>query len=159
MPPGDTLPDPVIPVHSYNGYAACCNTSRAGLVFLAPIRGDGDPLFAFAFLDTFLNILVQYLGDLSVHAIRDHLDVVYQLLEEMLDDGRPLTTESNALRDIVLPPSFFNKMLSISGIPGLTKASASPFASPIPWRKAGMRYNQNEILFDLAEEMDAVVSS
>lgn len=146
-------------MQSYNGTAACCSTSRADLVFLAPVRGDGDPLFALAFLDAFLSILQQYLGELSANIVREHLDVVYQLLEEMLDDGRPLTIEPNTLRDIVLPPSFFKNVLSISGIPGLAKASASPFASPIPWRKAGVRYNQNEILFDLAEEMDAVVTS
>lgn len=36
----------------------------------------------------------------------------------MLDDGRPLTTEANTLRDIVLPPSFFNKILSVAGVSG-----------------------------------------
>lgn len=39
-------------------------------------------------------------------------------MEEMLDNGIPLTTEPNALRDIVLPPSLINKMLSVAGVAG-----------------------------------------
>jgi AP-3 complex subunit mu len=76
----------------------------------------------------------------------------------MVDDGYPLTTESSALRDIVLPPSFVNKILSVAGVAGLAKASATPFSSPIPWRKAGIKYNNNEIYFDIVEELDAIVT-
>lgn len=76
----------------------------------------------------------------------------------MLDDGHPLTTERNALRDIVLPPSLLNKILSVTGVSGLAKATATPFSSPIPWRKAGLRYNNNEIYFDVVEDLRAIVN-
>jgi AP-3 complex subunit mu len=154
----DNQPDPVILVASHNGPAACCHVSQGDLTFLCPVRGDDDPVFAFAFLQTLLDVLIEYLGDLSSHTLREHLDVVYQLMEEILDDGRPLTTELNALRDIVMPPSFLKKIISISGMPGLSKTSSNPFTSPIPWRKTGVRYSANEIYFDLSEQMDAVVS-
>ncbi|KAG9041444.1 hypothetical protein FS837_012257, partial [Tulasnella sp. UAMH 9824] len=80
------------------------------------------------------------------------------VLEEMLDDGKPLTTESNTLRDIVLPPSFFNKVLSVAGVSGLSTATPTPFSSPIPWRKAGVRHNKNEIYFDITEDLDAIMA-
>ena len=51
-----------------------------------------------------------------------------------------------------------NKILSVAGVAGLAKASATPFASPIPWRKAGIKYSNNEIYFDVVEELDAIVS-
>ncbi|CCO26997.1 AP-3 complex subunit mu-2 AltName: Full=Adapter-related protein complex 3 mu-2 subunit [Rhizoctonia solani AG-1 IB] len=76
----------------------------------------------------------------------------------MLDEGYPLTTESNALRDIVLPPSLLNKILAATGVSGLSAAAPAPFSSPIPWRKAGLRYNNNEIYFDIIEELEATVS-
>lgn len=47
-------------------------------------------------------------------------------MEEMLDNGIPLTTEPNALRDIVLPPSLINKMLSVAGVAGLVLLSPPP---------------------------------
>lgn len=41
-----------------------------------------------------------------------------QLLEEMLEEGYPLTTEANLLRDIVLPPTLLSKVLSAAGVSG-----------------------------------------
>lgn len=75
----------------------------------------------------------------------------------MLDNGYPLTTERNALKDIVIPPSLLNKILSVAGAPGLAKASSNPFNSPIPWRKMGIKYNNNEIYFDMVEDLSAIV--
>lgn len=84
-----------------------------------------------------------------------------QLLEETLDSiGYPNTTSPNQLRDIVLPPSLLQKILSVTGASGLANAghgNITPFSSPIPWRKAGLRYNNNEIYFDVAEVLKAVV--
>ena len=92
----------------------------------------------------------------------DNFDIVYQLLEETLDaGGHPLTTSPNALRDIVLHPSLITKILSVTGVSGLTGPTTnnmSAFSSPIPWWKAGVRYNNNEIYFDIVETLDAVVN-
>jgi len=90
-----------------------------------------------------------------------------KLLEETLDSGgHPLTTSPNALRDIVLPPSLLNKLLGVAGANFTATinssaghgASAGAFSSPIPWRKAGLRYTSNEIYFDMVEELKAIVS-
>lgn len=45
--------------------------------------------------------------------------IYLQLLEETLDSGgHPLTTSTNALRDIVLPPSLISKLLANLSAPG-----------------------------------------
>lgn len=89
----------------------------------------------------------------------------FQLLEETLDaGGHPLTTSSNALRDIVLPPSLLSKLLNVAGanintaINSGSGLGGGPFSSPIPWRKAGLRYTSNEIYFDMVEELKAIVN-
>jgi AP-3 complex subunit mu len=121
-----------------------------------------DPLYAFAFIRTFLDILIEYFGELTAPTLKDNFDIVHQLLEETLDaGGHPLTTSPNALRDIVLPPSLITKILSVTGVSGLSGPSTSnmsAFSSPIPWRKAGIRYNNNEVYFDIVETLDAVVN-
>jgi hypothetical protein len=38
-----------------------------------------DPLFGFAFLRTFIDILHEYFGDLSAATLKDNFDVVYQV--------------------------------------------------------------------------------
>ncbi|KAI0052573.1 clathrin adaptor mu subunit [Auriscalpium vulgare] len=156
--------DPVIYVPSFDPDepSACCHIQHNGLTLLSPVSRDTDPLYAFAFLRTFVDILHEYFGDVTAPALKDHFDVVYQLLEETLDSGgHPLTTSPNALRDIVIPPSLLTKILSVAGVSGLSGPSThgmGAFASPIPWRKAGVRYNSNEIYFDISETLKATVS-
>lgn len=38
-----------------------------------------DPLYVFAFLQTFINILQEYLGQISAETLKDNFDVVYQV--------------------------------------------------------------------------------
>ncbi|KAJ7429037.1 Mu homology domain-containing protein, partial [Mycena latifolia] len=155
--------DPVIYVPPYNvadSPSACCHVECGDMRILCPVSGDVDPLFAFAFLQTFIDILREYFGALSAATLKDNFDVVYQLLEETLDSGgHPLTTSPNALRDIVLPPSLLSKLLSVAGANINSTINSGPFSSPIPWRKAGLRYNSNEIYFDVTEELKAVVNN
>ncbi|KAL1937571.1 hypothetical protein VTO73DRAFT_13066 [Trametes versicolor] len=153
--------DPVLYVTGLDTPSACCHIRRGELRYLCPVSGDVDPLYAFAFLQTFVDILREYFGHVSAETLRENFDVVYQLFEETLDSGgHPLTTSPNALRDIVLPPSLLHKVLSVAGVSGLatTSSNSHPFASPIPWRKAGVRYNNNEIFFDVIETLDAIVN-
>lgn len=80
-----------------------------------------DPLFPLSFLKNFLSNLELYLGDpLTEEAIRENFDIVYQLMEEMLDEiGHPLNTEYNSLRDIVREPSWVhNVMGKMASVPG-----------------------------------------
>lgn len=69
------------------------------LRFLCPISGGGEspasfsnacvlisvlyravePLYAFSFLQTFIDILYGYFGALSVDTLRDNFDIVYQV--------------------------------------------------------------------------------
>jgi AP-3 complex subunit mu len=39
----------------------------------------------------------------------------------------------------------------------MAKATPTPFSSPIPWRATGLRYNRNEIFFDIVEEMQGIL--
>jgi AP-3 complex subunit mu len=49
--------------------------------------------------------------------------------------------------------------LSPIGAGGVSPSTgAGAFASPIPWRKAGLRYNNNDIFFDVVEELRAIVN-
>ncbi|KZT74521.1 clathrin adaptor, mu subunit [Daedalea quercina L-15889] len=155
--------DPVLYVSGLNVDTPCasCHAKVGDMRILCPISGEVDPLYAFAFMQTFVDILREYFGYISAETLKENFDTVYQLLEETLDaGGHPLTTSTNTLRDIVLPPSLLNKVLSVAGVPGLATplVGPQPFASPIPWRKAGVRYNNNEIYFDVAETLEAIVN-
>lgn len=71
----------------------------------------------------------------------------------MVDNGFPITTELSLLQDLVKPPT--------NMIQGLANAVQQPSSghgrSPVPWRKLGIRYTNNEIFFDIIEELNCVV--
>ncbi|KAF9782665.1 hypothetical protein BJ322DRAFT_1157555 [Thelephora terrestris] len=73
--------DPVLYVPGYisdGKQSACCHVKCGDVRILAAIRGDGDLLFAFAFIHIFVEILQDYFGTLSAATLSDNFDVVYQ---------------------------------------------------------------------------------
>lgn len=78
----------------------------------------------------------------------------------MIDNGFPLTTEPNILREMIAPPNIVSKMLSVvtgnssnvsDMLPGAT-------ASCMPWRTTDTKYANNEVYVDLVEEIDAIIN-
>ncbi|KAF9579020.1 AP-3 complex subunit mu-1, partial [Lunasporangiospora selenospora] len=102
---------PIIPSPKYQ----LINIYRDGLTYLSPVSKEVDPMTVFEFLHRIPDILREYFGSVSETIIKENFVTVYQLLEEMIDDGFPLTTEPNALRDAVPPPTIFNKVMSTVG--------------------------------------------
>lgn len=132
-----------------------------------------------------------YFGECSEGVINDNVVTVYELLEEMLDNGFPLATESNVLKEMIRPPtilrsvvntltgkqvpptllstgnlSFSKRLLCLINvffprcfIGGSNVGDTLPTGqlSNIPWRRAGVKYTNNEAYFDVIEEIDAIV--
>lgn len=53
-----------------------------------------------------------YFGDCSEVVIKDNVVTVYELLEEMLDNGFPLATESNVLKEMIRPPTILRSVVN-----------------------------------------------
>ena len=84
---------------------------RDGLSYLAACPGEISPLLVLEFLHRVADIFVDYFGSpADESAIKENFSTVYQLLEEMLDNGWPLTTEPNALQAMIRPPSVMGKV-------------------------------------------------
>jgi len=149
---------------------------RDGLSYLAacppcignqnnPSGGGGlgiSPLLITEFLHKIADTFVIYFGDpADESAVKDNFSTAYQLLEEMVDYGWPLTTEPNALTDLIRPPTVMAKIQQAmtggsSNI--LSEALPNGTVSNMPWRKAGVSHPNNEIYIDIVEEIDAILS-
>lgn len=44
-----------------------------------------DPLFAFAFIQAFVDILNEYFGNVSAATLKDNFDVVYQVKSSLIE--------------------------------------------------------------------------
>lgn len=77
----------------------------------------------------------------------------------MIDNGFPLTTEPNILRDIIAPPNIVSKVLSVvTGNSSNVSETLPGATSFVPWRTTDAKYSNNEVYVDLVEEMDATIN-
>ncbi|XP_020970967.1 AP-3 complex subunit mu isoform X2 [Arachis ipaensis] len=118
------------------------------------------PLMAIEFLCRVADVLNDYLGGLNEDLIKDNFIIVYELLDEMIDNGFPLTTELNILQEMIAPPNIVSKVLSVVTGTSSNVSDTLPGAtsSCVPWRTADTKYAQNEVYVDLVEEMDATIN-
>eukprot|EP00030_Apusomonadida_sp_AF-17_P004245 a508759_663.p2 GENE.a508759_663~~a508759_663.p2 ORF type:complete len:429 (-),score=200.27 a508759_663:133-1386(-) len=132
---------------------------REDIYIVAVLKTETSPLLVFEFLQRISDIFGDYFGSVNEAMVKEHFVSVYSLLEEMMDSGMPMTTEPNVLKELVKPPSgFLAKVAAVgSGVPSSADALPDGQMSNVPWRKMGVRYSSNEIFFDIAEEVDAVI--
>ncbi|CAL8257239.1 unnamed protein product [Lota lota] len=131
---------------------------RDRLFFLSVIQTEAPPLFVIEFLHRVAEMFQDYFGECSETVIKDNVVTVYELLEEMLDNGFPLATESNILKEMIRPPTILRTMVNtLTGTSNFEERLPSGQLSTIPWRRAGVKYTNNEAYFDVIEEIDAIV--
>ena len=116
LPLYDTVP-PIMEVNVEDPSSGLSKTAylfsvlRDGLSYLAVCPDEIAPLLVLEFLHRIADIFVEYFGDpADESAIKDNFSTVYQLLEEMVDNGWPLTTEPNALQAMIKPPDVMGKV-------------------------------------------------
>lgn len=131
---------------------------RGKLFFLSVIQTEVPPLFVIEFLHRVADTFQDYFGECSESVISDNLVIVYELLEEMLDNGFPLATESNVLKEMIRPPNILRSVVNtLTGGSNVGETLPQGQLSNIPWRRAGVKYANNEAYFDVTEEIDAIV--
>ncbi|XP_038894968.1 AP-3 complex subunit mu isoform X1 [Benincasa hispida] len=133
---------------------------RAGITFLACTQVEMPPLMGIEFLCRVADVLTDYLGELNEDLVKDNFVIVYELLDEMIDNGFPLTTEPNILREIIAPPNLVSKVLSVvtGNSSNVSDTIPGAIASHVPWRTTDPKYAKNEVNVDLVEEMDAILN-
>ncbi|CAI8055936.1 AP-3 complex subunit mu-1 [Geodia barretti] len=134
---------------------------RNHLYFVAVLQNEVPPLFVIEFLHRIVDVFMEYFGECSETKIKENYVTVYELLEEMLDNGYPLATESNVLKELIKPPSLVRSVVhTITGESKLANVSSTlPTGqlSNVPWRRTGVKYANNEIFLDLIEELDVII--
>jgi len=129
-----------------------------GLYFLGVVSQEISPLMVLEFLQRINEIFTQYFEKVTETSIRSNFVAVYQLLDEMMDNGYPFTTEPNSLMEMIPPPNILNRVKGeLTGSSSMKNVLPDGSLSNTPWRKAGVKYTTNEIYLDIIEEIDATV--
>jgi AP-3 complex subunit mu len=133
------------------------NIHRNNIFFMATATNDVQPLWGIEFLHRVYDIFQEYFTTVDESTLKENFSTVYQVLEEMLDHGYAMTTEPNSLKMMIPPPTMLGKIQSAVGGSNISDVLPDGTISSMPWRKAGVRYTQNEIYFDVEEEINAIV--
>lgn len=156
----DSVP-PILEVPEGDRSLFLFNILRDGLSYLAACPAEVSPLLILEFLHRVADTFQDYFGTpADESAIKENFSTVYQLLEEMVDYGWPLTTEPNALKAMIRPPTMMEKFQQVvTGSSTGVVANELPNGtiSNMPWRKAGVSYQNNEVYIDIVEEIDTIV--
>ncbi|CAI9716898.1 AP-3 complex subunit mu-1 isoform X8 [Octopus vulgaris] len=150
----DDVPPVIATPHHY-----LINIYRSQLYFVAVVTTEVSPLFVIEFLHRVFDTFEDYFAECTESTIKEHYVIVYELLDEMLDNGFPLAVESNVLKELIKPPNFLRTITDTvtgksTGVSGILPTGQ---LSNIPWRRTGVKYTNNEAYFDVIEEIDAIL--
>ncbi|CAG0921700.1 unnamed protein product [Notodromas monacha] len=131
---------------------------RCNLFLVAVCTAEAPPLFVIEFLHRVVDTFADYFNDCSETTIKENVVVVYEILDEMLDNGFPLATESNILKELIKPPNILRQIVNtVSGKSNVSELLPTGQLSNVPWRRSGVKYTNNEAYFDVIEEIDAII--
>ncbi|ODV78901.1 clathrin adaptor, mu subunit [Suhomyces tanzawaensis NRRL Y-17324] len=142
-------------------YVLCSNESHS------------NPLMPLIFIQRLLEVMSDYFGTpLALTKIDANNDTLTLLINEMLDDGTPNTTDFNKLRELIPSKSFLSQLLSTSNelassaAAHVTKshmpnhsgsgAKLEPL-NTIPWRRSNVKYTNNEMYVDIIETVNVIL--
>lgn len=131
---------------------------EGNLFYLASVTAEVAPMSVIELLHKIADIFTEYFAKATEATVRQNFATIYQLLDEILDYGYPYITESNALTSLIAPPTLAQKMVSaVTGKSGVSQKIAGGMLTNMPWRKGGVKYTNNEIYFDIVEEVNTIL--
>ncbi|KAI9334233.1 Mu homology domain-containing protein [Zopfochytrium polystomum] len=132
--------------------------ARSDLYFVTIVVHEVEPLLIVQFLHQMVDMFEDYFGPLSEQVVKDNFSTIYELLEEMLDNGQPYITEPCILKDMIPPPTILSQVMNAVAL-GTNFGTRTPsfVLSQVPWRTAGLKYTNNEVFFDLTETLNVIL--
>ncbi|KAG5446325.1 AP-3 complex subunit mu-1 [Clonorchis sinensis] len=150
-----------IPIVIESNKECLIHISKGRLFFVAVCVDEVPPLLVIELLLSLANVIVDYFGTVNESVIKDNLVCIYEILDEMIDGGFPLATEPNVLKDIVRPANILKTITDV--VTGTNSAVSSTLPScqlsNVRWRRGHVKYTNNEVYFDLIEQVNAIVDS
>jgi len=147
-----------VPPVIYTPHYYLISIQRGTISLVSACKQECQPLFVIEFLHRVVDTFQDYFSDCSETIIKENYVVVYELLDEMLDNGFPLATESNILKELIKPPNILRSLANtVTGKSNVSGTLPSGQLSAIPWRRSSVKYTNNEAYFDVIEEVDAII--
>lgn len=167
-------------IHVNDDFFVCSRQENELIFFILCLTlaiKQSNPLLPFVFINRFIEVLKEYFGTpLTPTKFDANNDTLTLLLREMIEEGLPNITDTNNLRDLVLIKSFLSKILrtanetasaasnkSFASLSQLTLSQGNGSSShnvdkeTAPWRRANVKYTNNEMFVDVLEQVNVIL--
>lgn len=152
--------EPVIHINAK--YYVCFHQTVSLTVYVLCSKDTSNPLLPFVFISRLLEVMEDYFGSpVVVSKITANNDTLTLIINDMIDNGLPHVTDFNKLRDLIPFKSLLSKFLQAGN--DLTKKAGGGATSQVssvdavPWRRANVRYTNNEMYVDIVETINVTL--
>lgn len=153
-------------MHSKNG-APVTNVDRVnflytrsgGLYLVAASKKNCDATMVFHFLYSLIQVLQSYTGDanLDANSVKNNAFLIYELLDEMLDNGYPQISQPEILKNII---QLGGAKLDASTIQKHQRNAVTQMVTgAVTWRQPNKHfYRKNEVYIDVLEKINVIMA-
>lgn len=124
---------------------------------LATVGSKTNAMMVFSFLESFKKLLLEYLISLESETVRDNTIMIYELMDEIIDNGYPQTTDFKLLQKYIKTHANISKG-SKKKQKRKEQEIAQAMTSVIPWRSGNYKYSKNEVFLDVIEQINMVIT-
>jgi len=119
------------------------------LYMLALARNNANAVALLTFLHRLIDIFKHYFKELEEESIRDNFVIIYELLDEVMDNGYPQFTEAKILSEFI----------TVGAHQLDTPKAPMAVTNAVSWRSEGIKYAKNEVFLDVVESVNLMVNS
>lgn len=125
---------------------------------LIALANNANAMMIFSFLESLRGLMQECLGVLESDSVKDNAILIYELLDEIMDNGYPQTTDSKVLRKYITSKATIFKE---SRKKRAKKESeiVKGMTGTIPWRPGTYKYSKNEVYLDTIEKVNMVLTT
>jgi len=157
------------PIFTDNGVSYCW-ISRGDLYFLSLSRYNVQCSVLLSYLHSFADVLKYYFKSLTEDSLRENFVLTYELLEETMDNGYPMTTDEKVLKEYIKNNAsnveqFASDLMKVvkhganaSKVHNNIVKPPGAVTSAVSWRPEGIHHKKNEIFLDVIEKLNTLIS-
>lgn len=135
--------------------------SRHGDVYVVTVtKRNTNPCMIFQFIYNLVDVFRAYFGGtFDENAVRDNFVLIYELLDEVMDNGYPQITAINLLREVITVGQVKADIEKLSSS-GPKEQITSQITGAVDWRQPNKyKYRKNEVFIDVLEAVNLLMSS
>ncbi|EER06239.1 mu1 adaptin, putative [Perkinsus marinus ATCC 50983] len=129
-----------------------CWIQYNNIYLMAVTQRNGNAMMILSYLYKLAEVLRDYFKTVDEDHIKDNFILTYELLDEMMDNGYPQTTETKILREYIKTEY---KKVKVDKM----KAPPTAATSAVSWRPEGIKHKKNEIFLDVIEKLNLLVAA